>query len=326
MENSNEEEERVSCCFCHSNNYQKYDEVEGRTIVKCSKCGFCFTNPRPKVEFLSEFYTEEYFRDAYDLRFDNFYNGDDNAAHSPVDYQQRITDIETHFERRGKVLEIGTANGNFLNALKQRGWKISAVEISKEAVELAKKIFDIDMFQGFYEDFETDEKFDVICMYQSLEHVPNPRFVLEKAYSQLNSGGIMVVEVPNLDSFDMRISQERRRLSYDLPRHLSHFNPSFLKKEMEKIGFKILDVDLYYPDFILKLFKESAQKKVLSPDQSAISQTGSFCRSGVELPLAKKMENWKLKLLKGISRAFPGWRFTIIARKSPASSESTPQL
>ena len=47
-------------------------------------------------------------------------------------------------------------------------------------------------------------------MYQSLEHTQNPKLVLEKCYNLLSNGGILIIEVPNLRSFDFKISKKRR--------------------------------------------------------------------------------------------------------------------
>ncbi|CAN0531624.1 unnamed protein product, partial [Scytosiphon promiscuus] len=121
------------------------------------------------------------------------------------------------------------------------------------AVKLAKSVYNLDIFCGTFDQFKPQKQFDVICMYQTLEHVPNPDFIIDRSYELLKKDGILVIEVPNIKAFDIKIDNERKRLSYDLPRHLNHFHPSFLSKEIKKRKFEILDIDLHYPSFILKL-------------------------------------------------------------------------
>jgi hypothetical protein len=154
-------------------------------------------------------------------------------------------------------------------------------------------------------------------MYHSLEHTPNPAYVIERVYQLLNPGGIVVIEVPNLKGFDARINRERRLLSYDLPRHLSHFTPGVLSKKLAMNGFEILDIDLYYPAFILRMAKARlARRQSSGGDDSVLAgRNENDSQPNIELPMARNHMNWKTRLLKGVSELFPGWRFTIVARK-----------
>ena len=97
-------------------------------------------------------------------------------------------------------------------------------------------------------------------MYQTLEHVHDFFEHLLKAKEMLKKGGIIVIEVPNIRAFDMMFSKKRRWYSYDLPRHLNHFYPAFLKKVANKLSLNIISLDTYYPMFIVKMY-EAKQKK-----------------------------------------------------------------
>jgi SAM-dependent methyltransferase len=308
--------ETVDCSFCGSPDYSMYDSVDEWRIVKCNRCGFCFTNPRPTVESLPSFYDLDYFKDTDVTRF-GFFN-EDNSANlgQDIGYHHRIADIESCVYKRGSLLEVGAAVGGFLSVMSRRGWKVNGVEVSREAVEIAWKNEGINIFCGKLEEFETDETFDAVCMYHSLEHTPNPAYVIDRAHGLLNPGGIVVIEVPNLEGFDARINRERKLLSYDLPRHLSHFTPGILSQKLAMNGFEILDVDLYYPDFILRLAEARSVRRRSGVDQGVID-TRIQCAAGpnIEPPMATKDINWKTRLLKYASRLFPGWRFTIVARK-----------
>jgi SAM-dependent methyltransferase len=309
--------ETVDCCFCGSSEYSPYDSVDEWRIVKCNHCGFCFTNPRPTVESLPSFYDLRYFKDDDVARL-GFFNEDGSPnLGQDIGYHHRIADLESRVDKRGSLLELGAALGGFLSVMRKRGWKVSGVEVSREAVEIARKNEGINIFCGKLEEFETTETYDVVCMYHSLEHTPNPAFVIEKTYELLNPGGIVVIEVPNLEGFDARINRERKLLSYDLPRHLSHFTPALLSKKLEKKGFEILEVDLYYPNFILRLAEAgNARRRGGNVDQPVLdSDDGHAAQHNVDLPMARRRINWKTRLLKYASQVFPGWRFTIVARK-----------
>lgn len=309
--NENITKEYISCHFCGSNNYNNYDSSNDWNIVKCSKCGHLYTNPRPKAEDLPNYYAEEYFKD--ERHFDQYYNDDGTVKEEAADFSNRIVMIEHHVLKRGKILEIGAARGNFLKVMKERGWEVDGIEISKDAVLLSKQINDIDLFCGTMEEFTSNEKFDVICMYQTLEHVPNPEIIIRKSYEMLNKNGIILIEVPNIKGYDIKSNPEKRRLIYDLPRHLNHFSPKILSRELTKKGFKTITIDRYYPDFILNFFKNRNSVKVASSSDNNEKKESTSQQKNI--PLAKNNISFKGKIINLLSLFFPGWRFTIVGKK-----------
>lgn len=304
--------ETIPCNFCGSKENNVYDELENWKIVKCNNCGFTFTNPRPTLESLPQYYAEEYFKDERHRA--KFYNEDSTVKVINQDYTNRIQDVENYVPKRGSVLEIGCARGGFLSKLRDRGWEIEGVEISQDACNLAKELYGIDQFCGVFAEYQTTKKFDVICMYQTLEHVPDPKEVLEKAYQMLKPNGVVVVEIPNINCLEMKYSADRRRLSYDLPRHLNHFSPQFLSEQMKKMGYQIADIECNEHPLITSYF----EKKRSSNNQPAsISQekNGNATIESKNIPMLLKPNTTKSKVLKKINSIFPGWRFTIVGRK-----------
>ena len=302
--------EHINCPFCNSDSHRIIDTLDGYNIVKCKTCGFKFTNPRPYISDLPDFYDEEYYKDERFLL--QYYNKDGTINTNETDFDAGIVLIENYVSARGSVLEIGCATGIFLKQLKKRGWKTFGIEISTSACNIAKELNKIDVFCGSLKDFDSPVSFDVIIMQQTLEHLPDPKFVLQKASEILNHDGILVISVPNIKSFDIKISKSRKRNSYDLPRHLSHFDHNFLKKQLHDLGFDILEIDLYYPKFILTIVNFINSKRKTKKHLNNIEPI----KSDTNFPeLLKYKISLKGKLLKKISNIFPGWKFTIIAKK-----------
>ena len=316
---SAETEVLTRCNFCGSSKQKPYDQVGNWNIVQCQRCDFCFTNPRPTPESLPSFYTEDYFKDSHETRFNFFHEDGAMKSSDELGFASRIADIEENLPTRGKLLEIGSAMGHFLDAMKRRGWQVKGIEISQDAIELARQ-GNIEVFCGVLEEFQSDEKFDVVCMYQVLEHVPDPAYVIERSRQLLSEGGLLVIEVPNLESFDAKINRQRRNWNYDLPRHLNHFRPGVLRNKLRENGFEIVEVDFYYPNFIIALSALLQRLKPASPPAppatSHDSERGADGTDSIRFPpRARKLRNRKTRLIKRIARHFPGWRFTIIARK-----------
>ncbi len=312
MKNMAEDDiEHVSCPLCSSTSHRFYDKLNNWNIVACNTCDLKFTNPRPTLESLPTYYSEEYFQDERHVgKFYDKEGGIKKADTSP--YINRIQDVENFSKQRGKLLELGAARGGFINVLQKRGWNVKGIDISQDAVDFGRKELNLDMFCGHFADFPDNEMFDVICMYQTLEHVPDPGLVIEKSYKILNTNGLFIAEIPNINSFDMKISKERKRLSYDLPRHLNHFSEKVLTRHLEQNGFRIIHVNRYYPNFILSLL-QNKQK----PAVARSSQNETKVKSNDEvIPMMKYPTGWKQQLLQMNSRLFPGWRFTVIAQKN----------
>src|SRR5262249_37635696 len=82
------------------------------------------------------------------------------------------------------------------------------------------------------------ESFDVVTMWQSLEHVHQPREVLQEAFRLLVPGGKLVVAVPNIDSLAYRWFGADW-FGLDLPRHLTRFTPMTLSLMLERTGFRL---------------------------------------------------------------------------------------
>jgi len=308
--------ETVNCPSCGRSENDLYDSLDGWNIVRCRQCGLCYTNPRPTRESLMSFYSLDYYKDKRHRR--TYFTDGGSLKIDPVEGAGNVVDVESHVERRGRLLEIGAAMGQFLAIMQHRGWDVRGIELSAEAVEIAKKCRGIEMFCGTLEGFQTEERFDVICLYQTLEHVPDPAYIIERAYQLLNPGGLLVISVPNVNGFDIKINSKLRWLVYDLPRHLSHFSPQVLSERLRAAGFGIVEVDLYYPNFILlaadKARRLRRREKVTGcpppPPVAPPPEAGpSFP------PLAKKHWTWKARVLAAVSRLLPGWKFTVVASK-----------
>ncbi len=144
------------------------------------------------------------------------------------------------FVSGGKALDIGCGNGNFLNLLKQHGWDVKGIDLSKKAAATAKEVFDIDVFVGNTEDAPfTDNSFDYIHMSHSIEHLPNPVTTLSKALKLLKPNGKIYVETPNIDSYTARVCG-KYWMPLETPRHLYLFSPATLANLLDQIGFKVL--------------------------------------------------------------------------------------
>lgn len=142
-----------------------------------------------------------------------------------------------------KVLDVGCGSGAFGSALVQKyRCSVTGIEPDAKAADTAAAK-GLNVFVGTVEQFVTNERYDLILLVHSLEHVTDPSKVLVKVHNLLKPGGRLVVAVPNYSSIERNIFG-RYWDCWDMPRHLSHFCPHSLNTAISSVGF--IDCETYY--------------------------------------------------------------------------------
>ncbi|TBW27735.1 class I SAM-dependent methyltransferase [Gramella sp. KN1008] len=160
--------------------------------------------------------------------------------------------------KHGNILDIGAGTGDFLNKMKSFLWKVEGVEPNKLARDLA-------ILKGL--DLKTDlahlrdKKYDVISLWHVLEHLPDYEEKLEQFHGLLEDGGILVIAVPNYNSYDSRYYNENWA-AWDVPRHLWHFSRKGLTEKLENKGFFLLkEKPLKFDSFYVSLLSEKNRQE-----------------------------------------------------------------
>ena len=172
------------------------DETLIDQVVKCKQCGLIYINPRIKPDLILQGYSE-----GSDEIFVSQAPGRERTFARCLDIIERYTQ-----NKRGKILDIGAANGSFLFVAKQRGWEISGVEPNVWMCNWAKKHYEVAINPStLFEQKYPDKSFDVITIWGVLEHVPNPNAVLEECNRILKEEGVLVINYPNIGSWIAKI-------------------------------------------------------------------------------------------------------------------------
>jgi SAM-dependent methyltransferase len=136
-------------------------------------------------------------------------------------------------------LDFGCGEGAFLHRMHQHGWHVTGLDLYPKPVQRIQHDLGLPAFVGSLPHPELrPESFDVITMWHSLEHVHNPRDVLQHAYFLLAPGGQLMAAVPNIDSLPFQWFG-KYWFGLDLPRHLTHFSPKSLHCLLARTGFRI---------------------------------------------------------------------------------------
>jgi 2-polyprenyl-3-methyl-5-hydroxy-6-metoxy-1,4-benzoquinol methylase len=235
----------VNCEICNSDNFKllfitkDYDwGLPGEfSIVRCNKCGLIFINPRPDYEELKRYYPEGYHSVVCENELTQ-----EQRKNLNLIYNKRYKFLKK-FKSAGRLLDVGCGDGLFLNFIKNKGWEVCGVEPSKLASDFAKnklnlKIYNSDLINAHLE--ESD--FDVITMWEVLEHIPNLNENLKEVCRLLKEDGIFIASVPNFRSIQ-RVLFGKYWYAIKAPTHLYHFTSNTLRKLLFNNGF--LNVKVY---------------------------------------------------------------------------------
>jgi SAM-dependent methyltransferase len=233
---------KVLCAICQSDKSSKlFDikepDIKAYSIVRCDNCNLAFINPRFEEEEIDNFYDENYFtfHDVKQMR--------------QIMYAVNSIKQLKGFKSSGNLLDIGSAKGFFLMVAKKQGYNVMGLEISKFAARFTEDVFGIKTLSGTVEDAQLPENyFDIITMFDVIEHFQDPQKSLMKIRTALKEDGILVVDTPNVKSLYSRF--RRGRWGGYGKYHLLNFSIDTLTKLLSNSGYSVISSTSYKIDLL----------------------------------------------------------------------------
>lgn len=206
-------------------------------FIKCNHCGVLRQEPRLDWEDLASFYQPGYVCHSPQISETNKTLDELIRALGP---NKRINLVHK-LKPNGNWLDIGCGSGLILQAAKERGyWKLFGVEPIKEVAQYTNTRLGIPVFAGTFEEYPAQEaEFNIISMWDVLEHLSEPFDAIKKVARMLKPGGVFIFSTPNLNSLDRKMFKDSW-LGYDLPRHLYLFPDSLLREVLENQGLEVI--------------------------------------------------------------------------------------
>lgn len=238
----------IPCNSCGSNDfkllYTKSSHLnESFEIVQCKSCGLVQVNPQPSFSEVSKYYTNEYFTKRTDRGYDNYYSSELRKEIERV-FELNLKDLN-FFEwektlNTKKTLDIGSAAGYFVAYMKYRNWDSVGIEISEEPVKFAVDILKQTVFREDFLnwDIEQKNKFQLITLWASIEHLHQPKETLQKIYSHLEPNGRVIISTCRYGILARLRGIKWRFLN--VPEHLYYYSRKNLIHLCEEIGFKVV--------------------------------------------------------------------------------------
>ena len=164
------------------------------SVVKCSGCGLAYTTPRPL---------------AMDRYYPSFYRKYSRVVTRVLGmlYDMRVSRWVRSKPQTGSVLEVGCGPGLMLAAFKRHGWRVSGIERNEEAAETARRVPGVELVTTSIETLPANARFDLIILFQVLEHIGEPVALLRECAERLQPGGNLIINVPNFASWQSRFAR-----------------------------------------------------------------------------------------------------------------------
>lgn len=253
------------CNVCQSNNTQVVALLQSEidhnkySAVQCDQCSLIFAFPLPDLSFaaLQNVYEDNYTEGQRGL------STDVQALSVLRDATSHQMDLVEKYTPKGTALNVG-AMSEAIKVLEERGWQLRIVEVSSYAAETAHKLWGLNVTVSRIEDFEcSPATFDFIKLGHVIEHLADPRFVMERLATLLKPGGVILIDTDNAYGLQARIEMAVRKLlgeklSASLvkkltkknlrkrygrltpPEHLYGFSTKSLTRLLKDTGFEII--------------------------------------------------------------------------------------
>lgn len=235
----------INCLNCNSQNTIVFFEAKEIGMsdckyLKCRNCSLVFLNiPNSKLSKLKK-YSDEY----YGLDDVEKFKNKIVLKIISISSRLRANRIAKYLNQRDRIIDLGCGNGRFLEQLHRTNLKfeLHGVEVNPKAALRATKrlngkawvhtILDLEKFFG-------KESFNAICMIHVLEHIDNPKVLLDEFEKVVRKDGKILIVVPNVRSWQFSLFGTKW-FHLDFPRHTNFFDKKLLNAELKNRNFKLV--------------------------------------------------------------------------------------
>jgi len=223
----------IPCNLCGSQDAEQIADRDrnGRPLrtTICRGCGLVWSNPRPTEEQIRRYYSHEYRLDYKGRATPSLRH----IARSGRGALNRYRALSSFAKRGARIVDVGAGGGEVVYVFRKLGGlDARGLEPDEECARHAREVLGVPVDTGFVQDAPYPRgSFDAVTMYHALEHVEDPVGALQMLRSWIKEGGLLVVEVPNVEA---RCILPAHRFHFA---HLYNFNRGTLEAAGRRAGF-----------------------------------------------------------------------------------------
>ncbi len=205
-------------------------------VVECRTCGYVFADLDLTDEDFVRLYDRRYF-------FGDEYS--DYLADRKVlqkNFRLRLSTLSAFLDpqRHRRLFEIGSAYGFFLELARDRFQDVAGIDVAEDAVRHAREQLHLNVSRGDFLDAPLDgQRLDVVCMWDTIEHLRRPDRYLERVSRLVGRGGLLAITTGDVRSLNARWRGRSWRLMHP-PTHAHYFSPATLGRLLGNHGFDVV--------------------------------------------------------------------------------------
>ncbi len=264
----------TKCPVCQATGFEvAFDAIdhtvshESFSVQRCTTCGFLSTTPRPDQAHIGRYYISQ----AYISHVEKPVGLKDTIYHhirrNAIRSKQALI---AKYKPKGRVLDIGCGTGDFLAYMQSKGYAVQGIEVSANARQIALSK-GVEVLSDLNQVPQTPI-WDVVTLWHVLEHVPDPREVLLQIQARIAPGGLLVIAVPDNESWDCH-HYGTRWAAWDVPRHLFHFRRKDVGSLLKSCGFELLETR--------NMWFDAPYVSMLSEKYGGAGPVGSFVKGTI---------------------------------------------
>ena len=275
-----ERKERKNCIVCGAVGSDLYSSLvdvlfgaKGEwNVLKCDKCSLLWLSPYAVGESVASLYSNYYTHEGLNNEFLETLSFSDFPLNKKIKYsilsasfkyeinipkkyraigkflsvfpslrrQVKITSGGFEGFKKGKLLDIGCGNGDYLLEMRYLGHEVYGTEIDKKSVQIARK-HGLNVLEGALVDgLFSKNSFDSIHLNNVIEHLPDPEKTISICFDLLKDDGELCIKTCSSQSLAHYIYKKSYR-GLEIPRHFFIFSPQALETLGKKVGFAIKD-------------------------------------------------------------------------------------
>jgi len=231
----------IDCYLCGNKNFHLAFIKLGYRILYCPNCHLYWLDFQENYQnFIQNYYQKGYFQGDIKYRAYANYKEDKKTIKRNMDnYLRKIRKLKSS----GRILDVGCATGYFLEIAQKEKFNPYGIDVSQYAIDIAKKKFAEKVQYSSITDSKLNNKdFDIITMFDILEHLKEPIGDLKILHKSLKDDGLLVIQTGDANSTWAKIMKYNWHF-YAPPQHLYFYSADNIKTLLNKAGFKIIKIE-----------------------------------------------------------------------------------
>ncbi|HEV2884460.1 MAG TPA: class I SAM-dependent methyltransferase [Pyrinomonadaceae bacterium] len=221
-----------TCLICRG----RETEPLYKGLLRCRNCQYIFADLKLTDEELARLYDESLFKEG------EFFDYAADRKYFEKNFRLRYKVLRRYLDsnRHRRLLEIGSAYGFFLNVVRVDFSEILGIDLTDEGVRYSREELKLPAVQGDFLQHNFDgKKFDVVCMWDTIEHVRRPDLYVEKVAELTEPGALFALTTGDIASLLARARGQNWRMIIP-PVHAHYFSSATLTRLLENYGFEVV--------------------------------------------------------------------------------------